>query len=203
MMNRTRSAAVLVGAAAIALTATACSSSSSETSSSASPSASNSAASAVFGQGCAALPPDGPGSVKTIANEPVATAASGIPALSTLVTQVTAANLATTLNEADGITVFAPINSAFEKVPAATLNALTKDPSGALANVLKYHVVAGELSPEQLPGSHTTLEGQDLTITGSGQNFTINGTAKIVCGNVTTSNAKVYVIDGVLVPPAK
>jgi uncharacterized surface protein with fasciclin (FAS1) repeats len=123
--------------------------------------------------------------------------------LSTLVTQVTAANLGTTLNEANGVTVFAPVNSAFEKVPAATLNTLTSDPSGALANVLRYHVVAGELTPSQLPGSHTTLEGQDITITGADNNFTVNGTAKIVCGNVTTSNAKVYVIDGILVPPAK
>jgi RNA polymerase sigma-70 factor (ECF subfamily) len=46
------------------------------------------------------------------------------------------------------------------------------------------------------------LEGQDIMVTGSGENFTINDTAKVVCGNVTTANATVYVIDGVLVPPA-
>ncbi|MGB3676426.1 MAG: fasciclin domain-containing protein, partial [Candidatus Nanopelagicales bacterium] len=108
-----------------------------------------------------------------------------------------------TLNSAEGITVFAPVNAAFEKVPAATLQSLTADPTGALAHVLKYHVVAGQLTPAELPGMHKTLEGQDLNVTGSGEDFTVNGTAKVVCGNVKTANATVYIIDGVLVPPAK
>ncbi|MFT6563858.1 MAG: putative surface protein with fasciclin (FAS1) repeats [Actinomycetes bacterium] len=137
-----------------------------------------------------------------IADQPVATAASDIPVLSTLVAQVQAAGLVETLNSAEDITVFAPVNDAFAAVPAATLKSLTDDPTGALANVLKYHVVAGQLSPAELPGKHTTLEGQDIMVTGSGENFTINDTAKVVCGNVTTANATVYVIDGVLVPPA-
>ena len=50
---------------------------------------------------------------------------------------------------------------------------------------------------------HMTLEGQNITVTGSGESFTVNGTAQVVCGNVKTANATVYVIDGVLVPPAK
>ena len=80
---------------------------------------------------------------------------------------------------------------------------MTADPTGALANVLKYHVVAGQLTPAELPGMHKTLEGQDINVTGSGEDFTVNGTAKVVCGNVKTANATVYIIDGVLVPPAK
>ena len=96
--------------------------------------------------------------------------------------------------------MFAPTNAAFEKVPAATLQSLTKDPTGALANVLKYHVVAGTLTPANLAGTHMTLEGQNITVTGSGESFTVNGTAQVVCGNVKTANATVYVIDGVLVP---
>ncbi|NQU36350.1 MAG: fasciclin domain-containing protein, partial [Actinobacteria bacterium] len=60
----------------------------------------------------------------------------------------------------------------------------------------------GELTPAELPGKHTTLEGQDITVTGSGESFTINGTSQVVCGNVKTANATVYVIDGVLLPPS-
>jgi uncharacterized surface protein with fasciclin (FAS1) repeats len=188
------------GVGALMLTAAACGSSTNDTSSS--PSASTTTASGPFGAACSAVPTSGPGSVAVIADQPVATAASDIPVLSTLVAQVQAAGLVETLNSAEDITVFAPVNDAFAAVPAATLKSLTDDPTGALANVLKYHVVAGQLSPAELPGKHTTLEGQDIMVTGSGENFTINDTAKVVCGNVTTANATVYVIDGVLVPPA-
>ena len=69
--------------------------------------------------------------------------------------------------------------------------------------MLKYHVVSGTLTPSNLAGTHKTLEGQNITVTGSGESFTVNGTAQVVCGNVKTANATVYVIDGVLVPPAK
>jgi uncharacterized surface protein with fasciclin (FAS1) repeats len=201
MKSSVRIATMVAGAGALVLTAAACGSS---TSSDSTPSAepTTTTASGPFGPACSAVPASGPGSVEVIADEPVATAASGIPALSTLVAQVQAAGLVDTLNSAEDITVFAPTNDAFAAVPEATLKSLTDDPTGALANVLKYHVVAGELTPAQLPGKHTTLEGQDITITGSGEDFTINDTAKIVCGNVETANATVYVIDGVLVPPA-
>lgn len=204
MKVRNRAIAVSVGAAAVVLTAAACSSTSSSSSSS-SPSTMQSmnAASQTFGAGCSAVPATGAGSFDGMAAEPVATAASNNPALSTLVAQVKAAGLVSTLNSAEGITVFAPANAAFEKVPAATLKSLTADPTGALANVLKYHVVSGQLTPAELPGMHKTLEGQDISVTGSGEDFTVNGTAKVVCGNVKTANATVYIIDGVLVPPAK
>jgi len=119
-----------------------------------------------------------------------------------LVAQAQAAGLVETLNTTENITVFAPVNDAFAAVPAAALKSLTDDPTGALANVLKYHVVAGQLTPAELPGKHTTLEGQDITVTGSGESFTINDSAKVVCGNVKTANATVYVIDGVLLPPS-
>lgn len=200
MRKSLKLATMTAGAGALVLTAAACGSSTS-TDASASPSAETTTASGPFGPACSAVPTSGPGSVAVIANEPVATAASGIPALSTLVAQVKAAGLVETLNTTEGITVFAPVNDAFAAVPAASLKTLTDDPTGALANVLKYHVVAGELTPAELPGKHTTLEGKDITVTGSGESFTINGTAQVVCGNVKTANATVYVIDGVLLPP--
>jgi uncharacterized surface protein with fasciclin (FAS1) repeats len=154
-----------------------------------------------FGAGCAAVPTDAsnPGSFAAMAKVPVATAASGNPVLSTLVTAVKKANLVDSLNSAQGITVFAPANSAFEKIPSADLNKVLAD-DATLKKVLTYHVVAGRLTPEQLDGSHKTLEGADLTIAGSGSDFTVNGNSAVVCGNVQTENATVYIVDTVLMP---
>lgn len=154
-----------------------------------------------FGAGCAAVPTDAsnPGSFAAMAKVPVATAASGNPVLSTLVTAVKKANLVDSLNSAQGITVFAPANSAFDKIPSNTLNGVLAD-NDQLTKVLTYHVVPGRLSPDQLAGTHKTLEGQDLTVAGSGTAFTVNGNSSVVCGNVQTENATVYIVDAVLMP---
>jgi uncharacterized surface protein with fasciclin (FAS1) repeats len=156
-----------------------------------------------FGAACSAVPASGAGSFDGMATDPVATAASNNPVLSTLVTAVTEAGLGDTLNSAEDITVFAPTNDAFEAVPAETMDAAMADPSGLLTTVLTYHVVPGRLSPDQLAGTHTTLQGADLEVAGSGEEFTVNGSAVVVCGNVQTANATVYIIDGVLLPPAE
>ena len=134
-----------------------------------------------------------------MAKVPVATAASGNPVLSTLVTAVKKANLVDSLNSAQGITVFAPANSAFEKIPTATLNGVLND-DAMLKKVLTYHVVPGRLTPADLAGTHKTLEGADLTVAGSGTDFTVNGNSSVVCGNVQTENATVYIVDSVLMP---
>lgn len=155
-----------------------------------------------FGAGCAAVPTTGAGSFDGMATDPVATAASNNPVLSTLVTAVTAAGLGDTLNSADGITVFAPTNDAFAAMDPATLEAALADPTGLLTTVLTYHVVSGRLAPDALAGTQTTLQGQDVEIAGSGEDFTVNGSAAVICGNVQTANATVYIIDGVLLPPA-
>lgn len=157
------------------------------------------AASQVFGPACGDVPTDGPGSFDGMVQDPVATAASNNPALSTLVDAVTAADLADTLNTTEDITVFAPANPAFEAIPQDQLGALLKDKEG-LTNVLTYHVVPGQLTPDQLAGDHKTLQGETLTVEGSGEDFTVNGDAAVVCGNVPTANATVYIIDGVLMP---
>jgi uncharacterized surface protein with fasciclin (FAS1) repeats len=155
---------------------------------------------APFGTACAAVPATGAGSFDGMAKDPVATAASNNPALSTLVTAVGAAGLGDTLNTTDDITVFAPTNDAFGALDKATLDAALADPTGLLTTVLTYHVVAGRLAPDQLAGTHETLQGGTIEVTGSGEDFTVNGTAKVVCGNVQTRNATVYIIDGVLLP---
>jgi uncharacterized surface protein with fasciclin (FAS1) repeats len=155
-----------------------------------------------FGSACASVPTTGAGSFSGMATAPVATAASNNPALKTLVSAVTAAGLGDTLNTAKDITVFAPVDSAFAAMDQATLTSAMADPKGLLTKVLTYHVVQGRLTPAMLAGTHTTLEGGTLTVAGSGQDFTVNGKAKVVCGNVQTANATVYIIDGVLLPPA-
>jgi uncharacterized surface protein with fasciclin (FAS1) repeats len=157
-------------------------------------------ASAPFGAACPALPASGPGSLDALAQDPVATAASNTPQLSTLVTAVTKADLAGTLNSAQGITVFAPTNDAFAAVPKPTLDKSLGDPKGLLTTVRTYHVVPGQLTPDQLAGSHKTLQGGTIQVTGSGQDFTVNGNSSVVCGNLKTANATVYLIDQVLLP---
>ena len=159
-----------------------------------------------FGAGCSAVPTEGEGSFTGMTDDPVATAASNNPALSTLVQAVTAANLGDTLNTTDDITVLAPANPAFEAVPADALNGLLAD-TAALTTVLTHHVIPGRLTPEELAGTHTTLNNDEVTIEGSGENFTISmdGTvvgaeASVICGNVQTANATVYIIDQVLKP---
>ena len=96
--------------------------------------------------------------------------------------------------------MFAPTNDAFAKIPAATLKTVLAD-KATLTKILTYHVVSGQLIPDQLAGTHKTLEGGTVTVTGSGQAFKVNG-ANVVCGNVQTANATVYIVDTVLMPPA-
>ena len=156
-------------------------------------------ASMPFGPGCAAVPADGAGSFGGMATDPVATAASNNPLLSTLVTAVTEAGLGETLNTAQDITVFAPTNDAFAALDKATMDKAMGDPKGLLTTVLTNHVVEGRLTPETLAGEHKTLAGTTITVEGSGEDFTV-GEAKVVCGNVQTANATVYIIDGVLLP---
>jgi uncharacterized surface protein with fasciclin (FAS1) repeats len=170
----------------------------------ASPSASESMSGAMtepFGAACSAVPETGKGSFDGMSSDPVATAASNNPVLSTLVTAVTEAGLVDTLNTTEDITVFAPTNDAFEAVDPATLKKAMGDPNGLLTDVLTAHVVPGRLAPDQLAGEHKSLNtGQPVTVTGSGESFEVNGQAMVVCGNVQTANATVYIIDQVLLP---
>lgn len=151
-----------------------------------------------FGPGCSAIPTSGAGSLGAMASEPVATAASSNPLLTTLVAAVTEAGLGDTLNSAESLTVFAPTDDAFAKIPKADLDALLAD-KDMLTTVLTHHVVEGELGPDQIAGEHETLAGDSLKVDGSGESFTV-GDAAVLCGNVPTANAKVYIVDSVLLP---
>ncbi|WP_445397909.1 fasciclin domain-containing protein [Streptomyces sp. LE64] len=153
-----------------------------------------------FGSACAGVPKEGAGSFDGMAKDPVATAASNNPALSTLVAAVKQAGLVDTLNKAEGITVFAPTNDAFAKIPKADLDKVLADKK-ALTDILIYHVVGRNLTPEQLEnGSFETLQKGVVTTSGSGKSYKVNDTANVVCGNVSTSNATVHIVDTVLMP---
>ncbi|WP_306336700.1 fasciclin domain-containing protein [Streptomyces sp. KL118A] len=153
-----------------------------------------------FGPGCSSVPKDGKGSFDGMAKDPVATAASNNPALSTLVTAVKKAGLVDTLNNAKDITVFAPTNDAFAKIPKADLDKVLGD-KAQLTKILTYHVVGKRLAPKDLEsGSYETLEKSELTTSGSGESYKVNDSANVVCGNVKTANANVHIIDTVLMP---
>jgi uncharacterized surface protein with fasciclin (FAS1) repeats len=197
--------AAVAGVLGLALMGAACSSNDAGTSGSQTPAAPATTAapmtaSGPFGAACSTVPASGPGSLDALAQDPVATAASNTPELSTLVTAVTKADLVDTLNSAQGITVFAPVNDAFSALPKATLDKALGDPDGLLTTVLTYHVVPGQLTPDQLAGSHKTLQGGTLEVSGSGEDFKVNGNSGVVCGNIKTANATVYLIDQVLLP---
>jgi uncharacterized surface protein with fasciclin (FAS1) repeats len=204
--------AIAVLSAGLAFGAAACGSSgTSANSGSSTPSSSSAAASAVptqsaqtasapFGPACSAVPSSGAGSFTGMSTAPVATAASNNPVLSTLVTAVKKANLVDTLNSAKGITVFAPENSAFAAIPSATLGKVLAD-KAELTKILTYHVVGGTVSTGDfsMGTKEKTLEGAKVTLGKMGSTYTVNG-AKVVCGDVTTSNATVYIIGSVLMP---
>ncbi|GGU09653.1 fasciclin domain-containing protein [Nocardioides albus] len=153
-----------------------------------------------FGEGCKLIPAEGEGSFNGMATAPVASAASANPLLKTLVTAVGEADLVDTLNGADALTVFAPTDDAFAKIPKADLDAVLAD-KPTLTKVLTNHVVAGQLSPEEVAGEHETLAGTMITVEGEGEEFTVGKeNAKVLCGNIPTANATVYVVDTVLMP---
>ncbi|MFC4137512.1 MULTISPECIES: fasciclin domain-containing protein [unclassified Microbacterium] len=214
-LNRRASlvAASLLAATALALAG--CSSSADSPSSespksapSTAPSETMDPAADLVGPGCAAYAeqvPDGAGSVAGMAEDPVATAASNNPLLTTLVAAVSGklnpkVDLVDTLNGSE-FTVFAPVDDAFKKIDPATIDTLKTD-AGAdtLSKILTYHVVAGQISPEDIAGAHKTVEGGEVTVTGSGDSLKVND-ANVICGGVHTANATVYLIDSVLMPP--
>ena len=159
----------------------------------------------LVGPGCAAYAeevPDGPGSVTGMSTDPVAVAASNNPLLKTLVSAVSGkvnpdVDLVDTLN-GDEFTVFAPVDDAFKAIDAKTMETLSTD-ADMLTQILTYHVVPGQLTPDQVVGEQTTVQGETLEVTGSGDELKVND-ANVICGGVMTQNATVYLVDSVLMP---
>lgn len=171
----------------------------------------NDLAADLVGPGCtdyAKAVPDGKGSVSGMAQDPVATAASNNPLLTTLVAAVSGklnadVDLVDTLNGGE-FTVFAPVDAAFAKLDPVTVKTLgTSAGAKTLESVLTYHVIAGQIAPADIDGTHKTVNGADVEVSGSGDNIVVGGDqASVICGGVKTKNATVYLIDSVLMPPA-
>ncbi len=162
----------------------------------------------LVGPGCAGYAeqvPDGAGSVEGMAADPVAVAASNNPLLTTLTAAVSGqlnpdVDLVDTLN-GDEFTVFAPVDDAFAKLPKKTVKLLgTPEGAETLSTVLTYHVIPGQITPDELADStQTTVQGGDVEITGPVDELKVND-ASVICGGVQTANATVYLIDSVLMP---
>jgi uncharacterized surface protein with fasciclin (FAS1) repeats len=222
MQSFKRTSFTVAGVAAAALLSlTACGGAASTTPSSSAPSAAPSAskmapspsasaaamdpAANLVGAGCAGYAekvPTGAGSVAGMALDPVAVAASNNPILTTLTAAVSGklnpkVNLVDTLNGGE-FTVFAPVDSAFAKIDAATIATLKTD-DALLSKILTYHVVPGQITPDKIAGTHATVQGGSVTVTGSKDALMVDG-ANVICGGVKTKNATVYLIDSVLMP---
>ena len=136
--------------------------------------------------------------------ETIVDIASSNPDFSTLVDLVTQAGLAETLAGEGPFTVFAPTNEAFAKIDPATVSALTADPQGALADVLKLHVISGEVMAADATaavGTCVDTLGGKVKVEQPGDNLTIGG-ATIVDTDITASNGVIHVLDGVITAPS-
>ena len=130
--------------------------------------------------------------------------AAGNPDFSTLVTAVTAAGLVETLNGDGPFTVFAPTNEAFAALPAGTLDSLLADPTGALTDVLKLHVIAGAVDSEAAiaaAGTNVETLGGPVAVALEGENLTVGG-ATVVTTDIEACNGIIHVIDAVITAPA-
>lgn len=150
--------------------------------------------------------PMGPGPAPVVKAKSILEIAASDTTFETLAAAVTAAGLASTLADTTKqFTVFAPTDAAFAKLPAGTVADLLKDPTGALKDILLYHVVGAKVeSPTVVTLSKaTTVNGKDVTIEVRGGKVYLNGTTLVTVVDVQASNGVIHVIDAVLLPPAK
>lgn len=163
------------------------------------------AAAGPVGPGCASYVeanPTGPASVEELSTQTITEAAGNVPILTTLTQALSGqlnpdVNLVETLDSGE-YTVFAPVDDAFAALDPATVETLQTD-SGMLTDILTYHVVPGELTIDDIAGTQTTVQGETVEVTGSGDTWTVND-ANVICGGIETENGVVYLIDGVLTP---
>jgi len=208
-LTRGRAITMPVFASALAVTAAACASSTSASTAGGTPAASRQAtaspsesmteSAATVGADCGMIPATGMGSTHGMAMDPVVTAARHNPLITTMAAEIGKAELTSTLDSARDITVFAPDNQAFSKLTAHDMSMMSG--MTELARILKYHVVSGHVTPEELASGMTltTLEGGQLKTAKMGGTYEVNNAA-VTCGNLHTANATVYIINTVLMP---
>ncbi len=152
------------------------------------------------------VPTAGQSGVKDdVSQKNIVQVASGSKDHTTLVKAVVAAGLVDVLSNTGPFTVFAPINAAFDKLPAGTVEGLLKpEKKDDLADILQYHVSVGVYKAEQLQDGQTLgqVNGGNITISKKDGKIMVNGAATIIA-SIPTSNGIIHVIDGVLLPPKK
>jgi len=159
-----------------------------------------------IGPACAVYAPGGPtqaGSAVGAATQPLSVAISSNPKLSALSAALSgklnpAVNLLDTLN-AGQVTIFAPVDNAFSRLAPEAIAPLQTN-AAWLTRLLTYHVIPGRFSPTEITGTHTTLQGGELSVTGAPDRLWVND-ALVLCGGLTTANATLYLTDTVLTPP--
>jgi uncharacterized surface protein with fasciclin (FAS1) repeats len=152
-----------------------------------------------FGPGCGMIPRTGMGSLHGMMTDPVATAVMHNPLLASFAAGLKTAGLAADIDSMHAVTIFAPSDSAFHKLSAHDMSMMHS--AAGLARILKYHIVNGRVTPAKLASGMAlpTLEGGVLHPARMGSVYEVNK-AHVVCGNIQTANATVYIIDSVLVP---
>lgn len=157
------------------------------------------ARSAAFGPDCGMVPASGMGSFHGMSMDPVVTAATHNPLLTSFAADVKAAGLTGDLDSMHAVTVFAPANSAFSKLSGSQMSMMHSP--AELARILKYHVVSGRVTPAELASGTAlkTAEGGSLKGAKMGSVYEVNN-ASVICGNIQTANATIYVINKVLTP---
>ena len=142
------------------------------------------------------------GASLSVKAENIVKIASNAGNFNTLLKAAVEAGLANTLSEDGPFTVFAPTDSAFEKLPdEVIISLLKKENKDKLVNILKFHVVSGSYPSDKLPLLPLkTLNGQDVNFKVDNGDIFING-AKVLKANIKASNGIIHVIDGVLTPP--
>lgn len=213
-MNNKRSIHLVAGAF-LALTLAACS-----TSSNAGTTPSVAVDSTLVGYGCAdylqQIPSTGAGSLDDMAQEPVTSAIANSPMLTTLNSAITGqlnpeVNMVDTLNDNE-FTVFAAVDEAYSAIVPEMMEGFSNSVR-VVTIFTSYQVVTGRLAPGDVVGTHPTLEGHDLPVTGSGDDLTVHGLkfvtdgkanvneAKVICGGIQTQNGTLYLVDALLTPP--
>jgi uncharacterized surface protein with fasciclin (FAS1) repeats len=146
------------------------------------------------------LPANGNGSIRQMSTEQAITAASSNPQLSVFAAAIRTSGLDKALNARRSFTLIVPVNSAFASLSSTQITHLHN--SGELLKIVKYHALKARVDPQQFAAGArpVTLQGKHLRLSKSGSVYQVNGVS-VLCGNIKTANATVYIVSKVLLPP--